>query len=74
MSAWGGGPSWQGSSGPMFERRDGSLVHEWGEEQSRVPPTEGAQFQYNSRHVHGPQHQRLNQPSYDPPQRWNNSR
>jgi len=57
----------------MFERRDGSLVHEWGEEQSRVPPTEGAQFQYNSRHVHGPQHQRLNQPSYDPPQRWNNS-
>ena len=67
MSAWGGsGPSWQGSNGPMFERRDGSLVHEWGEEQTRVPHVEGAQFQHNSRRI-------LNQPRYDPPQRWNNS-
>ena len=73
MSAWGdggGGLSWQGSSGPMFERRDGSLVHEWGEEQTRDPLIEGAQFQQNLR----PPHQRLNQQRHEPPHRWNKSR
>ena len=51
----------------MFERRDGSLVHEWSEEQTRVPPMEGAQFQHNSLHIQ-------NQPRNDPSERWNSSR
>lgn len=41
MSAWGVQPSWQGSDGPMFERRDGSFVHEWSEEQPRFPRVQG---------------------------------
>ena len=44
MSAWGVQPSWQGSDGPMFERRDGSFVHEWSEEQPRFPNVQGTGY------------------------------
>ena len=44
MSAWGVKSSWQGSDGPMFERRDGSFVHEWSEEQPRFPNVQGTGY------------------------------
>ena len=62
MSAWGWGgsePSWKGSSGPMFERRDGSLVHEWGEEQAMGAKFQ-ARFQRNA--------------TCEMPQRWDSSK